>query len=51
MKIDFILANSASSFVIVQMHTRILIMEANTMNPDQTALIYVHSVCNISYQS
>ena len=39
------------------MHFRLLlIMEANTVNPDQTApkgssLIWVHYVCNIGYQS
>ena len=34
------------------MHFRLLlIMEANTMNPDQTAaLILVQIVCNINYQ-
>ena len=26
-------------------------MKANTMNPDQTSLIWVHIVCNIAYQS
>ena len=44
--------------VYIKMHLRVLyiIMEANTMNPDQTApfrssLIWVHNVCNITYQS
>ena len=40
----------------INVHFRLLlIMEANTMNPDQTApkssLIWVHIVCNIGFQS
>ena len=40
----------------IQLLFRLLFtMEANTMNPDQTApnssLIWVHIVCNLSYQS
>ena len=46
-----------SSIAYIIMHFRLdFIIEANTMNPDQTAplgssLIWVHSVCNVGYES